>query len=174
MDTRRSATIAIFFLAVACTGEAADESDTVLIHPDQIERCLKSPEAAAVEVNTATNPYYLRGDFDGDGRTDYAVAVNGRTTRRNGVFVCSGQGKVFILGADQPLKPPFSDMPDDNFFAPNWSVYSKAETRALGRFKSGDVPVLPRRILGETIAMIWEDGIALIYWDGRAFKWTAN
>jgi hypothetical protein len=135
---------------------------------------MKSKLASSVEINATTNPYYLRGDFDGDGKADYAVSVRGRTTKRNGLLICAGNGRTFALGADQPLKPPFSDMPNDNFIAPNWMVYSTAETRALAVFKGINVPAVPARLLGETIAMIWEDGIALIYWDGRAFRWTAQ
>jgi hypothetical protein len=161
-----------FALVFGVRGLQAAE-DLVVIHPDQIANCLKLRVASTVDLNMQTNPYYLRGDFDGDGKVDYAVAVRGRITKRNGVLVCAGNGKAFVLGADQPLRPPFSDMPRDNFFAPNWSIYSKAEINALGKFAGGGVPVVPRNILGESIAMIWEDGIALIFWDGRAFKWAA-
>jgi len=134
---------------------------------------MKFKVRSSVEIETTINPYYLRGDFDGDGKVDYAIAVRGRTTRRNGLLICAGNGMTFVLGADQPLKPPFSDMPNDNFVAPNWMVYSMAETRALAVFKGGGVPAVPAKLPGETIAMIWEDGIALIYWDGRAFRWAA-
>ena len=156
-----------FILPCLAAGE-----DPMLIHPDQIARCLKLPLAANLEVTLARNPYYLRGDFDGDGKIDYAVAVRGRKTKRNGVPVCGGSGRTFVLGADQPLRPPFSDMPNDNFVAPNWAVYSKAEVGALKAFAGVNVPVIPANLMGEPLAMIWEDGIALIYWNGREFKWA--
>lgn len=38
-----------------------------------------------VLVRMDKNLYYLRGDFDGDGERDYAVAIRGPKTRRNGV-----------------------------------------------------------------------------------------
>ncbi len=117
-------------------GSLAAEEPTV-VHPDQIDNCLKVSVARTVEVSMDANPYYLRGDFDGDGKVDYAVAVRGRMTKRNGVLVCAGNHRVFVLGADQPLHPPFSDMPDDNFFAPNWAVYSKPEIDVLGKFVGG-------------------------------------
>lgn len=152
-------------------GLSAAEEPPV-IHPDQIDNCLKLSVARTVDVSMDVNPYYLRGDFDGAGKVDYAVAVRGRMTRRNGVLVCAGNHKAFVLGADQPPHPPFSDIPNDNFFAPNWAVYSKAEIDALGRFAGGGTPAMPRKIGGEAIAMIWEDGIALIYWDRLAFRWA--
>src|SRR5882757_3733249 len=43
--------------------------------PDKIAECLKNPKASSLEVLTDTNPYYLRGDFDGDGKVDYAMSV---------------------------------------------------------------------------------------------------
>jgi hypothetical protein len=158
-------------LGLLSPAHAADESDFSLIHPDQIDRCLKLPAASSVEVRTDANPYYLRGDFDGDGKVDYAVEVRGSRTKRNGVLICAGNGRAFVLGADQPLSPPFSDMPSDNFVAPNWAAFSKAEARELGKFYS-NVPVPLPRLHGESIAMIWEDGISLIYWDGRRFRWA--
>jgi len=145
--------------------------DTV-VHPELIENCLSSPAAKGrVVVDFATNPYYLRGDFDADGKPDYAAAIKGRKTRRNGVLVCTTSNGVFLLGADNPLNPPFSDMPGDNFVAPHWQVLTTAETKALGKYSTTVPNPLPE-FKGETIAMIWEDGISLIYWDGKKFRWA--
>ena len=126
---------------------------------------------SSVIVASETNPYYLRGDFDGDGKVDYAVAVRGKRTKRLGVLFCGGNGHIYLLGADNPTAPPFSDMPNDLFFAPNWAAYSRIETQALAKFTSAVPRPLPK-ITGETIAMVFEDGIALIYWDGRRFRWA--
>ena len=62
-------------------------------------------------------------------------------------------------------------MPGDNFVAPNWQVLTKDETKALGTFTSTVPNPLPVS-KGETIAMICEDGISLIYWDGEKFRWS--
>jgi hypothetical protein len=173
MDKALSVFALLSALILTPTVRAADESDTALIHPERVRQCLRSPQASAVEVHTDINPYYLRGDFDGDGKADYAVAVAGLKTRRGGVLVCAGNGRAFVLGADQPLNPPFSDMPGDNFFAPNWEVFSRQETRSLEQWGGISAAMPPRKIRGESIAMIWEDGVAIIYWDGQAFKWAA-
>jgi hypothetical protein len=63
-------------------------------------------------------------------------------------------------------------MQDDNFFAPNWVVYSREETRALKQWGGVTAALPPRSILGESIAMIWEDGISIIYWDGHSYRWA--
>jgi hypothetical protein len=69
------------------------------IRTDQIAECLKSPIPVSVEVDSPANPYYLRGDFDGGGKMDYAIAIRARNTKRNGVMVCAGNRKLFLLGA---------------------------------------------------------------------------
>jgi len=173
MRLARIALSVLLILSAAVTFVLAAGEDPSLIHPEQIDHCLKSPTAAGIDLNVETNPYYLRGDYDGDGRPDYAVAIRGRNTKRNGVLVCTGNGRTFLLGADQRTTQPFSDMPNDNFFAPNWAVYSKEETRALRQWKGITAALPPRLVRGESIAMIWEDGISIIYWDGHAYRWAA-
>jgi hypothetical protein len=163
--------IATLFLA-ALTDAHAQRANA--LHPDPIESCLQNPAVKGhVAVDFKTNPYYLRGDFDGDGKPDYAVAIKGKKTRRNGVLICTARRQVFVLGADNPLKPPFSNMPDDNFVAPHWQALTREETKALSGFTSTVPNPLPTP-KGETIAMIWEDGISLIYWDGERFCWAGS
>ena len=160
-------------LSVGSLVARAAEDDSAVIHPVQVRECLKKPAAADLSVTTDTNPYYLRGDFDGDGKPDYAVAVRGSKSKRNGILVCAGNDRIYVLGADQPLKPPFSDLQDDNFVSRNWAVYTPIQTRELTAWK-GNVPLPLPPVFGETIAMIWEDGIALIYWDGHQFRWAGS
>lgn len=158
------------FLILPVTIHAQEEN---AVHPDAIDSCLQNPVAKGhVVVDFKTNPYYLRGDFDGDGEPDYAVAIKGRKTRRNGVLICTAKKYVFVLGADNPLSPPFSNLPDDNFVAPHRQVLTKGEAKALGGFTT-TAPNPPPVLKGEVIAMVWEDGISLIYWDGERFRWAA-
>jgi hypothetical protein len=80
---------------------------------------------------------------------------------------------VHVVGADQPLRPPFSDMPNDNFTSSNWEVFSKTDVANLRHFKTNGPNPVPKTA-GEAVAMIWEDGIALIYWNGRRFSWAGS
>jgi len=41
------------------------------------------------------NPFYLRGDFDGDGIADYAILVTSRSTKQVGIAIArSGAKKI--------------------------------------------------------------------------------
>jgi hypothetical protein len=141
-----------------------------LIYPDAVEKCLDDPAVKELEVLATRNPVYLRGDFDGDGKPDYALIVRKPKTTRNGILVCSGNGKAILLGAAVTGKV-FSNMPADRFVAPYWQVYSRPEIAELTRSVS-NVPKPIPDAKGEAIGMMWEDGIALIYWDGSRYRWA--
>jgi hypothetical protein len=139
--------------------------------PTEVKRCLEDPAVKdKARILSNYEPFYLTGDFDGDGLPDSAVAIKGSITRRNGVVICTGKDRVFILGADNPRKPPFSDMPNDNFVAPQWKVYTK-EVAATVQTIDKEPPTQVASPKGDSIAMIWEDGICLIYWDGNRYRW---
>lgn len=123
-----------------------------------------------VTILTAQKPYLLKGDFDGDGKTDYVLAIKGVKTKRNGVLICLGKNETVLLGADVSKKTPFSDRYNDNFVAPRWRVMSKKEAAALYNYE-GEKPVKVASPKGDSIAMVWEDGICLIYWDGYHYRW---
>lgn len=153
---------------------SALRGEVTLIHPEHIRRCLERDSIGTkVEILYGHNPYYVTGHFDGDRRLDYAVAVKGPKTRRNGVLICAGNRKATILGADNLSDPPFSDMPKDNFLAPEWWVVSREQAiidiRRNHNIKSGfPLPV------GEAIEMVWEDGSGLVYSDGQRFRWIGG
>lgn len=139
--------------------------------PDLVKRSLEKDEVKGkVKILAAQKPYLLKGDFDGDGITDYALAIKGLKTNRNGVLICTGKNATFVLGADAPKNPPFSDKYNDNFMAPHWRVMGKKEAATLYNY-DGDKPVKVASPKGDSIAMLWEDGICLIYWDGDRYRW---
>jgi hypothetical protein len=140
--------------------------------PAEVDRCL-ADAANDADARTDKKLDYLKGDFDGDGLPDYALAVRGHKTRRNGVLVCPAHGERVVLGADNPTDPPFSDMPHDNFVAPKWEVYTKEQAAELSD-PDREPPARIASPRGDSIAMIWEDGICLIYWDGARFKWACG
>lgn len=164
-------TLATVLLAVGLT--AWVDPDAKPTPPLAIGRCIKSPQAKGLRIDFSTNPFYLRGDFDGDGKPDYAVRVFAERRPRDhaeGLLVCTGSGSVILLGVNISGRK-FSDMSNDNFFAPEWEVFTREGARESLK-ASHTVPNPAPDPKGEAIAMVWEDGCPLIYWDGRQFVWV--
>ena len=77
--------VAIFLIAVAplVRGEQnAPRNDNV---PDEVNRCLKML-APGFALSARINPFYLRGDFYGDGKASYAVLVH--NSNQQGIMMC--------------------------------------------------------------------------------------
>lgn len=160
----------LILLTLVVWGPHPSRQDFVEAEP--VRRCLENSRLAGLVLLTDTNPYYLRGDFDADGRPDHAIRVRRPSTGGNGVVVCSGHGAVSILGKGIG-GDAFSDMRDDRFLARHWEVLSKEDVSALRAF-SQNVPRPIPTVRAESIAMVWEDGICLIYWDGKRFRWAGS
>jgi hypothetical protein len=137
-------------LAAVCACVLRAEDPNV---PQRVAACLKSAEVP-VQVDFRLNPFYIRADFDGDGKADYAVLV--KKGKDRGIVVCrAAVAKGTVIGSGVP----FNEWRDLDFSA--WAAYEK---RAAG---SG-VP----RLLGEAIWLEWgERGSGLVYWNGHKFVW---
>jgi hypothetical protein len=137
-------------------------------YPEAVNHCLDDPLVKGkVEVMVHHNPVYLRGDFDGDGRPDYALEVRKPKAKTSGILICTGNGRAFLLGMAVAGGKAFSDMPGDNFISSSWVVFTPSEIVETTKFSS-NVPKPIPEAKGEGIGMIWEDGICIIYWDGKA------
>jgi hypothetical protein len=151
----------------AVSGWSAEDTDQI-IFPRKIMKCLKHPKAVGLTVLTDTNPYYLRGDFDGDGKPDYALQVRTQKSNIGGLLICAGDGSLFLLGSEIGGSQ-LTDSLVDAFRSSDWDVLTKEEVIAVapGRFI-----ILPPKsnIKGESIEMAFEVESILIYWDGKAFR----
>jgi hypothetical protein len=126
--------------------------------PDTVRECLHSLDDV-YKVSGRINPFYLRGDFDGDGTADYAVLVV--KGLQKGVVICRGDPpKAAVLGAGSP----FQGTKDLDFDA--WLVYRRMPVEQ----GVGEGP--PPKLTGEAIEIAWEEKASgLIYWNGRRFAW---
>lgn len=127
--------------------------------PSEVSKCLKSL-GSGYAISGKINPFYLRGDFDGDGKPDYAVLV--RNGDQQGVVLClTGAPKPTLLGAGAA----FNKMKDLNFNA--WQVHPKAH-----RVERGVEESKPPVLLGDAILLEWEESAsAIVYWNGKRFVW---
>jgi hypothetical protein len=125
--------------------------------PDEIHSCV-STLGIGYKISNRINPFYLRGDFDGDGQPDYAVLVTKGSDQ--GIVVCRSSSQTNIVGAGEP----FHGRSDLNF--PAWKVHPRR--RIVERdVEEGPLP----KLRGDAIVIQWEEVNALVYWDGKKFSW---
>jgi hypothetical protein len=147
-------TLSLWFL-LAVTSQTVSEYAI----PDALVPLFRSN--SAYEIVADINPFYLRGDFDGDKVMDYAVVIKARAGGKKGIAICHGNGSAMkVLGAGEKF------VWDDNFGFDAWQVYGK---RAVSR---GPEEAKPPKLTGEAILVIWEEkATGLIYWDGIKYRW---
>jgi hypothetical protein len=116
------------------------------------------------EINASMNPFYLRGDFDGDKKKDYIVAVTERKTGKGGMIIYHPAAKnYFVIGAGVEL----TTRPGDDYGWMNaWEVFCKKEVEK-GVGETGTI-----KVKGDAILVLkLESSSGLIYWDGKKYQW---
>jgi hypothetical protein len=132
--------------------------------PEMIEKAIvQGPLAKDYDVSFRVNPFYLRGDFDGDRKIDVAVLVKQRSTGKLGIAVIhSGKDKVIILGAGISI----GNGGDDFEWMDSWQLYPK------DRVVPGAGEAIVPRLHGEALLVgKSEAASALIYWNGKRYVW---
>lgn len=126
------------------------------------------------EISTTLNPFYLRGDFDGDGVPDYAVLVISRRTKATGIAVVRSRARhIEVLGAGG-IKLRVAALPDgspphwiDDFTGYDaWHVAPKQRLKQTG----WDKPVTQMAAEGIVTERTEASG-GLVYWDGKRYRW---
>ena len=108
------------------------------------------------------NPFYLHGDFDGDGRRDTVILVRDKATGKSGYGFVMKRGRVAIVGAGTAI----DDMGDDFSSLDAWYVEPK------GKVEQGASDESPPKLRGDALMVIkTESASGLIYWDGKRFRW---
>ena len=143
----------------------AEEGKVDLLIPDELARCMDQVRSENDEIKLIYgNPFYLRGDFDGDDRVDYVAEVRSGEPKPEpcpecrGVLFCFGSGATDVLGAKMGPLPDGVD-PED-FGGPTWKVVTAT-----------DPEVEPLGADGEVVQMIWEDAGASLYLENSRYKW---
>ena len=155
--------------AIAVAGPAnpteSQTPDAQLPHiPESVERAIVHGSLAKkYELAFRLNPFYLRGDFNGDGKIDVAVLVKQRSTGKMGIAIIHGvTDKVTILGAGTAI----GNGGDDFEWMDSWQIYSKE--RAAHAASERGVPLLRGDAL---LVSKSEAASALIYWNGKRYVW---
>jgi len=129
--------------------------------PEVIDKAIANGSLAKeYELSFRISLFYLRGDFDGDGKPDVAVSVKQRSTGKLGVAIINGAtGKVTILGAGTAI----GNGGDDFEWMDSWERYSK------GRVAKGKS--IPKLRADALLVSKSKAASALIYWNGQRYVW---
>ena len=131
--------------------------------PEAINRAITNGLLAKeYEVSFHLNPFYLPGDFNGDGKTDIAVLVKQRSTGKLGIAIINGAtDKVTVVGAGNAI----GNCGDDFGWMDSWRLYSKGraaqEAERSAPHLRGDAFLVSKS----------EAASALIYWNGKRYAW---
>lgn len=116
------------------------------------------------KISFHINPFYLRGDFNGDSKSDIAILIEEIKSGKKGLAIYNhGSDSIFIIGAGIPF---YDGRADDFRHIDIWTVYEKAK---VGRgMDEGEPPIL----VGEAILIEKsETSSVLIYWNKNKYDW---
>lgn len=101
--------------------------------PNLVRKCFeKHGLASQYEISARINPFYLRGDFNGDDQPDYAVFVTQGSTKKEGVAIChGGSAEVTIIAAGTSFAVEGGYETDDFRTFDMWQVLENKEIRDL-------------------------------------------
>ena len=115
------------------------------------------------KLSSKINPFYLRGDFNGDGVQDIAILIEEINTNKIGIGVFhANSSHKYIIGAGRKVGNG-----GDNFrWMDMWSVFKKQPIQlGLGEGK-------PPKINSEALYVgKSEAASAIIYWNGKDYVW---
>jgi hypothetical protein len=138
--------------------KAVAEPDDI---PEAIRKAIANGSLAKdYDVLFQVTPFYLRGNFNGDGTIDVAVLVKQRSTGKVGFAIINGAtDKVAVLGAGTAI----GNGGDDFEWMDSWETYSK------DRMANGtSVP----KLRGDALLVSKSEAAsALIYWNGKRYVW---
>ena len=109
------------------------------------------------------NPYYIEADFNGDNKTDIAIAIEHTGTKKKGMIIIhQSTGKHFIIGAGKD----FGNGGDNFNWMDIWKVYrDKRIGLGVGETKPVDLKTNAIYVAKS------ESSSAVIYWTGEKYKW---
>ena len=155
--------LSLFILAASCTAQDVETENI----PDEVLPIVETGRfAESFAVNGGMNPFYLRGDFDGDHKPDYAMWTKAKNSGQVGIAVwLSSKKDVVILGAGRSFLlagATVTSLNSINF----WKVFQR------GPVEQGVATQKPPRLVGDAIlAGKRESASGLLYWTGTRFVW---
>jgi hypothetical protein len=147
-------------LPASLPGQAGDALATYRVRnvPPWALKALGAQFQTQYEWYDRVNPFYQRGDFDGDGKADVALLIRHKVSRKVGIaFVHQATGAVHIVGAGTAL----GNGGDDFAWLGAWRLEEGPALAKVPGFH-GEVLYVEKP----------ESAGGLIYWDGRSYQWV--
>jgi hypothetical protein len=109
-------------------------------------------------------PPLIEGDFDGDGRRDYAVLVIQQPSQERGFLIVFAGGRAVVAGAGRAVKYGAKAHPDLNF--DQWELHPKSQAVESAEDQK------PLKLNGDALLVSYhESASGLFYWDGQRVRW---
>ena len=114
--------------------------------------------ASTYALSTRINPYFLQGDFNGDGRLDVAVLIEQKRTAQHGIAILHASStNPIVVGAGREI----GNGGDDFSWMDAWGIEARDTRGKAAPTPRGDALLVQKL----------ESASGLIYWDGMAYRW---
>ena len=156
----------VFLLTIWNAYSQAGPTDTWLLEqklPEWAASAFNAKAKTSYQLSDFINPFYIQSDFNGDSKTDIAIAVVQTGTTKKGILIFHQQQPGhYVIGAGKD----FGNGGDNFDWMDIWKVYS-ANKIGAGVNAPGTVALKTTAIY---VAKS-ESSSAVIYWNGSAYKW---
>ena len=114
-------------------------------------------------LNKNLNPFYLRGDFNGDQRIDYAISVINKESKKTGIVIFHTlTPEKFLIGGGKKLT---NRNIDQIYWSDAWQVYPNGPVE-IGVGETEQIALKGDAILSLKV----EASSVLFYWTGQEYK----
>ena len=122
------------------------------------------PALDEYELLAKLNPYYLQGDFNGDGHSDMAIFLREKETGKTGLLIFHSEtAEYFVLAAGTQ----FENRGDDFSRFDAWQVVPQSEVH-----QGADLTEAPPLLLGDALNLaVLESASGIIYFNGNNYAW---
>lgn len=130
--------------------------------PRVIDAALK--RFADLLVSCRLKPKMIRGDFDGDGREDYALLVIERQKQQRGFLIAFASGQAVVAGAGRLVMYGAARTADLNF--DEWELHRRQDP-----VESGEDQMSLTLQADALLVSHHESASGLFYWRARSIHW---